>query len=418
MADLSAATIEDVRNFFRSYYTPNNSTMVIGGDVDTAAARALAQKYFGDIPRGPAVTRTPPPAFRLDTNRVATIEDRVQVPRVYNAWHTVRAFAPDDAALDIVATILATGRASRLYKALVYEKQIASNVVAFQDGSRIDGKFELFSTARPGHDLPELQRVIDDQVRLLADSGPTTRELERAQNSIEADFLNAMERMGSFGGKADRLNFYNYYVGTPDYFEQDLDRYRRVTVDAGTARDPADVPGLAAFTANMLTQGAGTRGALALADEVAYLGAQLNAVSDFDAVTVRLHVPSRHLDAALDLLADVLLRPQFADSEITRQRGLLATTILQQRDQPVAMASIAFPAIVLGAAHPYGHPTAGNDSTPPKLTHDRVVSVYRRPYRPNATNILVVGDITLAQAQRLFTARLGGGAWPRGTVTP
>ena len=192
----------------------------------------------------------------------------------------------------------------------------------------------------------------------------------------------------------------------------------QVLVDAGTARDPADVPGLAAFTANMLTQGAGTRGALALADEIAYLGAQLNAVSDFDAVTVRLHVPSRHLDAALDLLADVLLRPQFADSEITRQRGLLATTILQQRDQPVAMASIAFPAIVLGSAHPYGHPTAGNDSTPPKLTHDRVVSFYRGSYRPNATKILVVGDITLAQAQRLFTARLGGTAWPRGVVTP
>ena len=125
---------------------------------------------------------------------------------------------------------------------------------------------------------------------------------------------------------------------------------------------------------------------------------------------------SFHTEAPPLLLADVLLRPQFADSEITRQRGLLATTILQQRDQPVAMASIAFPAIVLGPGHPYGHPTAGNDSTPPKLTHDRVISFYQTSYRPNATKILVVGDITLAQAQRLFPARLGG--WPRGAVTP
>lgn len=186
-------------------------------------------------------------------------------------------------------------------------------------------------------------------------------------------------------------------------------------VDAGTARDPADVPGLAAFTANMLTQGAGSRGTLALADEIAYLGAQLNAVSDFDVVTVRLHVPKRHLDAALDLLADVLLRPQFADSEVTRQRGLLANTILQQRDQPVAMAGIAFPAIVLGVGHPYGHPAAGNDSTPPKLTRDRVVAFYQSAYRPNATRILIVGDITLDEAKRLFTARFG--AWPRGAVT-
>jgi predicted Zn-dependent peptidase len=185
-------------------------------------------------------------------------------------------------------------------------------------------------------------------------------------------------------------------------------------VDAGTARDPVDLPGLAAFTANMLTQGAGTRGTLALADEVAYLGAQLNAASDFDVVTVRLHVPKRHLEPALDLLADVLLRPQFADSEVTRQRGLLANTILQQRDQPVAMAGIAFPAVVLGAGHPYGHPAAGNDSTPPKLTRDRVVAFYQAAYRPNATRILIVGDITLDEAKRLFTARFG--AWPRGAV--
>jgi zinc protease len=188
----------------------------------------------------------------------------------------------------------------------------------------------------------------------------------------------------------------------------------QVLVDAGAARDPGDLPGLAAFTANMLTQGAGARSALALADEVAYLGAQLTAASDWDFVTVRLHVPSRHLEPALDLLADVLLRPQFADSEITRQRGLLATTILQQRDQPVAMAGIAFPAIVLGAAHPYGHPSAGNDSTPPKLTRERVLSFYQGSYRPNTTKILVVGDITPAQARRLFAARLG--TWQRGTV--
>jgi predicted Zn-dependent peptidase len=190
----------------------------------------------------------------------------------------------------------------------------------------------------------------------------------------------------------------------------------QVLLDAGTARDPADLPGLASFTANMLTQGAGSRGALALADEIAFLGAQLTAQSDWDYVDVRLHVPTRHLEAALDLLADVLVRPQFADSEITRQRGLLATTILQQRDQPVAMAGIAFPAIVLGSSHPYGHPSAGNDSTPPKLTRERVRSFYQSSYRPNVTKILVVGDITSAQARRLLAARLGG--WPRGAVTP
>jgi zinc protease len=233
MKDLSAATLEDVRAFFRTYYTPNNATLAIAGDITPRAARRLAERYFGEIPRGPLVTRTPPPSVELKADAYATLEDRVQLPRVYDAWHTVKAFADDDAALDVLANVLAGGRPSRLYKRLVYELQIATDVVAFQDGSRIDGKFELFATARPEHDLSELQRVIDEEVKKLADDGPTAREVERAQNTFEAQFLSRMERVGSFGGKADQLNFYNYFVGTPDYFQKDLDRYRRVT--------PADV---------------------------------------------------------------------------------------------------------------------------------------------------------------------------------
>ena len=170
---------------------------------------------------------------QLGSDVYATLEDRVQLPRVYDAWHTVRAFADGDATLDVLANVLSAGKSSRLYKRLVYELQIATDVVAFQDGGRIDGKFELFATARPGHDLNELQRVIDDELKRLAELGPTAREVERAQNTFEADFLARIERVGGFGGKADQLNFYNYFVGTPDYFQKDLDRYRRVT--------PADV---------------------------------------------------------------------------------------------------------------------------------------------------------------------------------
>ncbi len=187
------------------------------------------QRYFGDIPRGPAVTRTPPPPVPVAGVVRAVLEDRVQLPRVYDAWHTVKAFSPDDATLDVLANVLAGGRSSRLYRRLVYELQIATDVVAFQDGSRIDGKFEVYATARPGHDLGELQRVIDEELGKLADQGPTPREVERAQNTVEAQFLSRMERVGGFGGKADQLNYYNYFVGTPDYFQKDLERYRRVT---------------------------------------------------------------------------------------------------------------------------------------------------------------------------------------------
>src|SRR5881275_2466278 len=111
----------------------------------------------------------------------------------------------------------------------------STDVAAFQDGTRIDGKFEIFATARPGHELGELQRVVDEELRKLADQGPTAREVERARNTFEAQFLSRMERVGGFGGKADQLNFYNYFAGTPDYFQKDLDRYGRVT-PAGVER--------------------------------------------------------------------------------------------------------------------------------------------------------------------------------------
>ncbi len=226
MADLSAATLEDVRGFFRTYYAPNNATLAIAGDITPRDARLLAERYFGDIARAPAPTRTPPPPVTLAADVHAVLEDRVQVPRVYDTWHTMKAFAEGDAALDVLANVLAGGRSSRLYRRLVYELQIATDVVAFQDRGRIDGKFELWATARPGHDLTELQRIIEEELKRLAGQGPTAREVARAQNTFEAQFLSRMERVG---GKADQLNFYNYFVGTPDYFQSDLDRYRTVS---------------------------------------------------------------------------------------------------------------------------------------------------------------------------------------------
>ncbi|MEK6768263.1 MAG: pitrilysin family protein [Gemmatimonadota bacterium] len=228
MADLSAATLEDVRNFFRTYYTPNNATISIAGDISPRAARRLVEQYFGEVQRGPAVTRPDVPSFTLPADVYATLEDRVQLPRVYNAWHSVRAFAQDDAALNALGDVLASGKSSRLYRRLVYELQIANQVAAFQDAGRLDGKFEIVATARPGHDLNEIQRVIDEEIRRIAETGPTQRELERVQNSDEAQFLDGMERVGGFSGKANQLNFYNYFVGTPDYFQRDLERYLRL----------------------------------------------------------------------------------------------------------------------------------------------------------------------------------------------
>ena len=184
-----------------------------------------------------------------------------------------------------------------------------------------------------------------------------------------------------------------------------------LVIDAGAVRDPANLPGLATFTATMLQQGAGRRSALDIADEAAFLGAQLSIVAGFDVATVTLHVPKRRLAAALDLLSDVVLRPTFPDSEITRQRELRRTQLIQQRDEPVQMANVAFPAIVYGAAHPYGRPLAGNDSSVAGLTRERVTAFYGTFYRPNTARLLIVGDVTLDEARQLVATRLG--AWTR-----
>jgi zinc protease len=224
MADLSAASLDDVKGFFRTYYAPNNATIVVAGDVNADSVRAMARTMFAEIPRGPAFTRPIVAPFTL-RDTVVTLEDRVQLPRLYLAWHGVREFSLDDAALDIAAYVLAGARNSRLTKALVQDRPLATSVNAFNASKRLDGDVQIVATARPGVHLDTLQRAIDAELARLAAQGPTARELRQALNSIEASFLSRLELSS---GKADQLNAYYYATGTPDYFQQDLDRYRAV----------------------------------------------------------------------------------------------------------------------------------------------------------------------------------------------
>jgi zinc protease len=154
------------------------------------------------------------------------LEDKVQLPRVYYAWHTAKAFHEDDAALDVLAYVLAGDKNSRLYKRLVYELQVAQDVAAFQNSGRLDGSFQLFVTPKPGQTPTRMAQLINEELAKLVTQGITERELTRAQNVIRAQFL---DRLAQVLGKADQLNFYNYFVGTPDYLEQDAARYEQVT---------------------------------------------------------------------------------------------------------------------------------------------------------------------------------------------
>ena len=227
MADLSAASLDDVKNFFRTYYAPNNATVVIAGDFDPAAVKKLVAQYFGAIPRGPTVKRrTTVPAVVIPRDKFIVLEDKVQLPRLFYTWPTVKAFAPDDAALDILALVLANDKNSRLYKKLVYDLQIAQNARAFQESGKLDGKFQVDIIPMPGQKVADIDQVMRTEIANIIQKGVSIRELQRAQNSYKASFLN---RLASVLGKADQLNFYNYFVGTPDYVQQDAARYERVT---------------------------------------------------------------------------------------------------------------------------------------------------------------------------------------------
>jgi zinc protease len=227
MADLSAASLEDVKNFFRQYYAPNNAAIVVTGAVNTDSVRRLVRQYFSAIPRGPAISRPTPRPFTVrDTAIVA--EDRVQLPRIYLAWHTADANHKDSAPLDMLSYLLSGARNSRLTNTLVYQREIATSVNAFNDAKRLDGDFSIVATARPGQGLDSLQVAIDRELNRLATEGPTTRELDQAKNARESSFLNQLEFIQA---KADQLNQYAYFQGTPDYFQKELDALRAVTAD-------------------------------------------------------------------------------------------------------------------------------------------------------------------------------------------
>jgi zinc protease len=229
MEDLTAASHEDVVNFFKTYYVPNNASLVIAGDIDIARTRVLVEKWFGEIPRGPAPIPVAPPAALLTEVKRQTLTDQVRLPRLYLGWLTPRAYAPGTAALDVAASVLADGKNSRLYSRLVYETQIAQDVAAFQTSGALGGSFQIIATARPGHTVAEIQKIIDEELEKLRRAAPEPREVQRVRNQIEAAFYRGMERVGGFGGKANQLNAYYFTGAGPDYFAEDLARYTSIS---------------------------------------------------------------------------------------------------------------------------------------------------------------------------------------------
>jgi len=514
-ADIQSAKLDDVRQFFARYYGPNNASIVIAGDIDKARTLALVERYFGSLRRSPPVAKpnvTTPP---ITSERRVVVHDRVELPRVFMGWLTPPAYQPGDAELAVAAEILGGGKSSRLYKKLVYERQIAQDVDASQQSLGLTSTFVIDVTARPGIEARELEAAIDAELATLREQGPTQREVERARNSLETALLSTIEKLGG-DGLADQLNHYNQYTGDPGYLAKDIERMRRITpgdvqravqaylrqqaravvtgvpgkpviidprvakargpakagsnkpaaVDAintpepwraqkpkpgpaprftlpqgeafrlangltvihhhkpgvplvsaelvvrsGSAANPDDLPGLAGFTAQMLEEGTATRSAPQIADEIAQLGAFLDTGSGADASTVSLLSLRANFAQALDVLADIVQRPAFPIAEVERQRADRIGELIQQRDEPEAVAAVAALGALYGSGHPKGYGQLGTEPAIRAVTRDDLVAFWRRHYVPENAALVVSGDIARSELKALAEARFG--SWPR-----
>ena len=229
--------LDEVRAFFSTYYHPGNASLALAGDIDAETGFRLAEDYFGDLPAGPRPDPVRAEA-RLDQSKRLVFEDRVELARLYLAWHSPAMFEAGDAELDLAADLIAHGKTSRLYRLLVYEKQIAADVIAYQHSRELSGVFQIAATAVPGVPLSDLYDVILATIGEVAAGHPTVEECERARAQTAAQFVYRIQTIGGFGGKSDQLNAYNVFRGTPGFFNEDRARYDEATSAAiGAAVD-------------------------------------------------------------------------------------------------------------------------------------------------------------------------------------
>ena len=516
--DIQSAKLADVRNFFKLYYAPNNSSLTIVGDFQPDHAKELVEKYFGPLKRGedvPKITAKTPP---ITAERRAVIQDNVQLPRVYETWLTSPIFKPGDAEADLTATVLGGGKSSRLYKKLVYEKQIALDVAASQQSLMLGSEFQVEATARPGVKPEDLEKAINAELETFRTNGPTEEELKRARNVLESRIIEGLETLGGFGGVADRLNSYNHYLGTPDFLAADIARYENASVDSlkafaqnqlgnnqrvvvygvpgkqdlgaevptpksevkdtaklggepvnpdaewrkdppkpgpsspshlpvpqefklsngltvlynerpglpvvaaslvirsGSGANPADKPGLASFTARMLQQGTTTRNALQIADNAADIGASLGSHASMDSSSVGTQVLTRNFSEALELLADIALRPTFPKEEVDRVRKEREAALVQEKDDPFSVATRVMRNALYGSHNPYGYPDIGTSESLKAISREDLLKFWQDHYFPNDAAIIVAGNIKAATLKPLLEKAFG--AWKPGQPAP
>ena len=231
MADLDAASMKDVQEWFKTYYGPSNVVLVLAGDIDVKTAREKVTKYFGDIPSGPPVAHQQVWVAKMSGTHRQVVQDRVPQARIYKLWNIPEYGSAEADYLDLAADCLSNGKSSRFYKRLVYEDQIATDAVAFTDSREIGGQFYVRSTARPGQSISQVEKELDEELARFLKEGPTAAELQRVKAQYEAELTRGIERIGGFGGKSDRLAQSQVYRGAPDAYKISLKRVQLATAE-------------------------------------------------------------------------------------------------------------------------------------------------------------------------------------------
>jgi len=453
MEDLNAASLEDVQEWFKTYYGPNNAVIVIAGDVSPEVAREKAEKYFGDIPPGPPIAKFEAWSPKREADAREIMQDRVPQARIYKNWVGPNWGHPDAELLSLAGSVLSSGKTSRLYKRLVYDEQIATSVDASPYFAEIAGVLGLEATAQPGGDLATIEKALDEELARFLKEGPTKDELERAKTQSIARFVRGVERIGGFGGKSDILAQNAVYAGDPDFYKVSLARIEQATpksvmeaarrwydagsytlevhpfpelaaagegadrsdgppmpgefpsvnftllLDAGYASDQFGEPGTSNLTMSMLDEGTKRRSALEISEELSRLGASLGAGSNLDMSTVSLNALTTNLDESLDIYADVILNPSFPESDLARLKKQLRAQIQREKVTPVSMALRVFPELMYGEGHAYSLPLTGSGTLESLERIDRqtLVDYHGTWVRPNNATMIVVGDTTMAE---------------------
>jgi zinc protease len=494
--DLNNAKLEDVRKWFETYYGPNNAVVVVAGDIDAKTALDKVKKYFGDIPPSPPVARHSAWVAKRTGSHRQSVQDRVAQARIYKVWNVPGWGTGCADKLDLVSSILADGKTSRLYKRLIYDDQLATSVSAYINPREIAGVFTVQADARPGVELAKVEKAIDEELaRFLAD-GPTATELERVKAQYAARFIKGVERIGGFSGKSDILATSEVFGGSPDAYKATLKHIEEATpatlkesanewlsdgvyilevtpypayaaakegadrktvpaagtapeakfpavqratlgnglkivlaerhtipvinfgllVDAGYASDRSGIPGTSSLAMAMLDEGTAKRSSLQISEELARIGAELNARSGLDTCYVTLSTLKDKLVPALEIYADVILDPAFPEADFSRFQKIQLAQIAREKNSPISMALRVLPGLIYGADHPYGSPSSGSgtEASVARLTPGHLANFHKTWFKPGNATLIVVGDTTLAEIkpriEKLFQA------WPAGPV--